>query len=153
MLATKGEPMQSELLYTTIQGYIDGTYAEVELYEGAFLQVFGRGEGTVDWDGRAGSVEWTNFPPRRPDGVFLPDMTGVIRLDGSDRPIMYRLQGISLLPDEDGNRLFSGPVRWYTDDPDLLWLNDRWGYEEGGLDLETLRFHTRAYVIHPDSPL
>lgn len=145
--------MQNQLLYTTVQGYIEGTYNEVELYDGAFLQVFGRGEGRIDWDGVAGAVEWTNFPPRRPDGVFLPDMTGIIHLDGHERPIMYRLQGISLLPDEDGKRIFSGPVRWYTDDPDLLWLNDRWGYEEGGLDLDTLRFHTRAYVIHPESPL
>ena len=145
--------MKTELLYTTVQGYIEGTYAEVELYDGASLQVFGRGDGTVDWNGTTGTVEWTNFPSRRPDGVFLPDISGIIRLDRSGGNIMYRLQGISLLPDADGHRLFSGPVRWYTDDPELLWLNDRWGYEEGGLDLETLRFHSRAYVIVPESPL
>lgn len=145
--------MRSELLYTTVQGYIDETYAEIELYDGAFLQVFGRGEGTVDWGESTGTVEWTNFPHRRPDGVFMPDVTGIIRLDGHQGSVMYRLHGISLLPDEHGRRTFAGPVRWYTDDPDLLWLNDTWGYEEGGLDLETLRFHTRAHVIHAESPL
>jgi len=145
--------MHTELLYATEQGYIDGTTEAVELYDGAFLQMIGRGDGTVAWGDGVGTIEWSNFPPRRPDGVFLPDITGIIRLDNHERPVMYRLQGISLLPDEDGRRLFAGPVRWFTDDPDLLWLNDRWGYEEGGLDLGSLRFHTRAYVIHPDSPV
>ena len=112
----------------------------------------GRGEGTVEWDGMEGRIEWTNFPPRRPDGVYLPDITGVIKLDGSDHPIMYRMHGISLLPDEQDRRLFAGPVRWYTDNPDFLWLNDRWGYEEGEVDRETLGFNTRAFVLLPEPP-
>ena len=142
--------MRSELLYTTVQGYIDETTESIELFEGAFLQMIGRGQGSVDWAGASGTIEWTNFPPRRPDGIYLPDITGIIRLDSSERPIMYRMQGISLRPDGEGRRLFAGPVRWYTDDPDLLHLNDRWGYEEGQLDLGTLRFRTRAYILHPE---
>ncbi len=114
--------------------------------------MFGRGEGTVEWDGMRGSIEWTDFPPRRPDGVYLTDVTGVIKLDGSDHSIMYRMHGISLLPDEQGRRLFAGPLRWYTDNPDFLWLNDRWGYEEGELNRETLGFHTRAFVLHSEPP-
>ena len=142
--------MRSELLYTTEQGYIAGTIDTVELYDGAFLQMVGRGEGSIDWAGKTGRIEWTNFPSRRPDGVYLPDITGSIHLDDNDHPILYRMQGISLLADEQGRRLFAGPVRWYTDDPDLIWLNDTWGYEEGQLDLETLRFSTRAHLLHPE---
>jgi len=144
--------MRSEVLYTTEQGYIDGTVAAVELFDGAFLQMIGRGQGTIDWAGTHGSIEWTNFPPRRADGAFLPDITGIIRLEGHDRPIMYRMNGISLLPNEQGRRLFSGPVRWYTDDPGLLWLNDRWGYEEGVLDPETLQFRSIAHLLNPEPP-
>lgn len=144
--------MRSELLYSTDQAYIGGTTEFVELYEGAFLQMFGRGEGTVEWAGQRGRIEWTNFPPRRPDGVYLPDITGVIKLAEADHPIMYRMQGISLLPDSEDRRLFAGPVRWYTDHPELLWLNDRWGYEEGELNRETLGFRTRAYILHPEPP-
>lgn len=144
--------MRSEQLYSTEQAYIGDTTEFVELYEGAFLQMFGRGEGTVLWGDRRGQIEWTNFPARRPDGVYLPDITGVIKLEGSDHRIMYRLHGISLPPDDRDRRLFAGPVRWYTDDPDLLWLNDRWGYEEGELDRETLGFRTVAYAIHPEPP-
>lgn len=144
--------MRSEQLYSTEQGYIGETTEFVELYEGAFLQMFGRGEGTVLWGDRHGQIEWTNFPPRRPDGTYLPDITGVIKLEGSHHPIMYRLRGISLPPDGRGRRLFAGPVRWYTDNPELLWLNDRWGYEEGELDRETLAFRTITYVLHPEPP-
>jgi hypothetical protein len=142
--------MRSKLLYSTDQGYSDGTIDIAELYDGAFLQMIGRGEGTVDWGGESGRIEWTNFPPRRADGVYLPDITGTIHLSNHQRPVLYRMQGISLLPDDGGRRLFAGPVRWYTDDPDLAWLNDRWGYEEGELDLETSRFRTRCHALHPD---
>lgn len=144
--------MRSELLYSTVQSYLGDSTEFVQLFDGAFLQMFGRGEGTIDWAGRTGRIEWTNFPSRRPDGVYLPDITGVVRLDGSDHPIMYRMHGISLLPDEHDRRLFAGPVRWYTDDPEFIWLNDRWGYEEGQLDRETLGFRTRAFALHPEPP-
>ena len=144
--------MRSEALYSTEQGYISGTTESVELYDGGFLQMFGRGEGTIDWGGREGQIEWTNFPQRRPDGVYLPDITGIIRLDRRDRPIMYRMNGISLLPDAHHRRLFAGPVRWFTDDEEFLWLNDLWGYEEGELEQETLRFKTQAFLIHPEPP-
>lgn len=145
--------MRSELLYTTEQGYLPDTIASAGLYGGAARQVIGRGDGTVDWNGSTGTIEWTNFPPQRPDGVFMPDLTGVIRLAGHEQPVMYRMHGISLLPDEDGNRLFAGPVRWYTDNPDYIALNDRWGYEEGVIDVETLRFRTQVYLLYPDSPI
>ena len=144
--------MRSELLYTTEQGYISETIETVELFDGALLQMIGRGEGSVVWAGARGTIEWTNFPQRRPDEVYLPDFTGVIRLASHERPVMYRMHGISLMPDDRDRRLFAGPVRWYTDDPDLLWLNDRWGYEEGELDRKTLRFRTKAYVLHAEPP-
>ncbi len=97
-------------------------------------------------------IEWTNFPSRRPDGVYLPDITGVIKLDGSDHSVMYRMSGISLLPDSHGQRLFAGPVRWYTDDPEHLWLNDVWGFEEGDLDRETLGLTSVVHVLHAELP-
>ena len=59
--------------------------------------------------------------------------------------------GLGTLLDEQGRRLFAGPVRWYTDDSNLLYLNDRWGYEEGELDLETVRLRTRAYLLEPEA--
>lgn len=143
--------MKHELLYSTTQAYIEESMAFAELHSGQTLQMYGRGEGTVDWSGRSGVIEWTNFPARRPDDAFLPDVTGVIRLEGEDHPIMYRMHGISLLPDEAGRRLFGGPVRWYTAHPDFLWMNDVWGYEEGELAVETSTLITTAFALRPES--
>jgi hypothetical protein len=70
----RSSSVRFEQLYSTEQAYIDDTTEVVELYQGAFRQMFGRGEGTVLWDDRHGQIEWTNFPPRRPDGVWLPDI-------------------------------------------------------------------------------
>lgn len=53
--------MRFEQLYSTEQAYIDDTTEFVELYQGAFLQVFGRGEGIVLWGDRRGQIEWTNM--------------------------------------------------------------------------------------------
>jgi hypothetical protein len=145
-------PVESQALYSTDQGYDEGSWADAELYDDAFVQAFGRGEGLVPWEERSGRIEWTNFPTRRPDGVFLPDISGVIHLDGYERPVLYRMRGISLGPDQDGRRLFGGPVQWFTDEPSLQWLNDRWGFEEGEIDVNTLRFRTVAYVLEPDPP-
>jgi hypothetical protein len=144
--------VESRALYSTDQGYSEGSWAEAELYDGAFVQAFGRGEGVVTWGEKSGRIEWINFPTRRPDGVFLPDISGVIHLDGYERPVLYRMRGISLSPDDDGRRLFGGPVQWFTDEPSLKWLNDRWGFEEGEIDINTLRFQTVAHVLKPDPP-
>lgn len=65
---------------------------------------------------------------------------------------MYRMNGISLLPDEQERRLFGGPVRWYTEHPEFLSLDDTWGYEEGELDRDTLGFTTRTFILHPEPP-
>ncbi len=62
------------------------------------------------------------------------------------------MRGISLSADEDGRRLLGGPVQWFTDEPSLQWLNDRWGFEEGEIDVNSLRFQTVAYALKPDPP-
>lgn len=142
--------MRSELLYTAEHGYDDELHL-ASLYEGAFAQGYGRGSGTVDWDGRAGTIEWANFPPMRPDGVFLPSLNGVIRLEGTDRPILFALSGISLPPDPQGHRLIGAAVRWYTDDPEYAHLNDVIGYEEGEIDVASLRITTRTFALHPEA--
>jgi hypothetical protein len=144
--------MRSELLYTIEHGY-DDELLGATLYDGAFVQGYGRGSGTVDWQGRAGTIEWTNFPTMRPDGVFLPSATGVIRLDDCDAPILYRMEGISHTVDDDADiRLYSGPLWWYTDAGEFLWLNDVHGYEEGVLDITTARMRSKVHVLHPEAP-
>ena len=142
--------MRSELLYTTDQGYTGEMYG-AELRDGSLGRLFGRGDGTVAWGERTGVIEWTNFPARRPDGAYLPNLTGVIMLEGMEHEVLYRMHGVSVMKD-DGDRHFSGSVRWHTDEPDLSWLNDMIGFEEGVINPESVRFRTRAYALHPEDP-
>ena len=62
-------------------------------------------------------------------GCVPAHLTGVIQVEGLDRPVLFRMKGISLQPDETGLRLFGGSVLWFTDEASLLTLNDRIGYE------------------------
>jgi hypothetical protein len=142
--------MRAELLYTAEHGY-DSKPVQASLFEGALVQAYGRGSGTVDWGGRRGTIEWSNLAPSRPDGIGLPEVSGVIRIDESSWPVLFRLSGFSHPEDRDGRRLIGAAVRWWTDDPDLQHLNDVVGFEEGEIDMKTGRITTRAYALHPES--
>ena len=120
--------MRPQILYSTEQAYTGEMYG-ASLRDGSLGRLLGRGEGTVDWDGRQGTIEWTNFPARRPDGAYLPNLTGVINLDGMEHGVLYRMHGVSVMR-EDAKRHFSGSIRWHTDEPEFHWLNDLIGFEE-----------------------
>ncbi len=138
--------MQSELLYTTSQAYLSDTIVTAGTGESS-LQLYGRGEGSVDWDGESGTIEWTNFPVLRPDGLFTPNVTGVIRVGAA--AIMYRMSGLSLEPDESGFRRFVGSVQWWTDAPEFRWLTKRFGLEEGTIDTSNGSLTSTVYDVTP----
>ena len=96
-------------------------------------QGFGLGTGSAA--GRlAGDVRWANFPRRREDGAFLPDIRGVIAT--AEGPVLWELHGISLPPDEQEQRHLVGSVRFLADAPTHRWLNDCVAVHEGVLDLD-----------------
>jgi hypothetical protein len=142
--------MRAELLYTAEHGY-DSEPVAVSLYDGAFVQAYGRGSGTVEWGGSPGTVEWSNLAAERPDGVGLPAVSGVIRVEGRPHPVLFELSGLARPSSRAGRRLIGAAVRWWTDDPDLGYLNDVVGFEEGEIDMETGRITTRAYALHPEA--
>ncbi len=53
--------MHARLLSTTDETYSNPLDTAVPC---AFVPVPGRGDGTVDWSGDTGRIEWTNSPPR-----------------------------------------------------------------------------------------
>jgi hypothetical protein len=142
--------MKAELLYSAEQAY-DSEPAVAALWDGALVQAYWRGSGVVSWGGSAGTIEWSNFAPSRPDGMGLPAVSGVIRVDGRSRPVLFQLSGFAHPPDRAGRRLISASVRWWTDDPDLQYLNDVVGFEEAEFDPEIGRITSRAYVLHPEA--
>jgi hypothetical protein len=111
--------------------------------------LFGQGSGTVDWDGVAGMITWSNFPRYRPGDIFEPNITGSIHLETEKHPFLYELSGVSRAPDGDGNRLIVASVRWHTASEEFGWLNTSLGVEEAVLDGSTLIISTTTYVVEP----
>ena len=110
-------------------------------------QAFGSGTGLAT--GRlTGEVRWSNFPRRREDGVFLPDIRGVIATD--DGPVLFELHGISLPPDERERRHLLGTVRFCTGVDAHRWLNDAVAVHEGSLDVDTGAIRLPVFVCRPD---
>ena len=138
--------VRTTFLYSTSQTYLPGTIVTSRTSETS-LQLYGRGEGSVDWDGAAGTIEWTNFPALRPDGVFTPNVTGVIRIGSAS--ILYRMAGLSLEPDDSGVRRFVGSVQWWTDAPEYRWLAKRLGVEEGSIDPSDGSLASKVYDVTP----
>ena len=135
--------LRAELLYTAEQAY-DSEPAVASLWEGALIQAYWRGSGS-------GTIEWSNFAPSRPDGMGLPAVSGVIRVDGRSRPVLFQLSGFARPADRNGRRLIAASVRWWTDDPDLQYLNDVVGFEEAKFEPESGLITSRAYVLHPEA--
>jgi hypothetical protein len=109
--------------------------------------LFGQGSGTVDWDGVPGMITWSNFPRYRPGDIFEPNVTGSIHLEAEEHPILYELSGVSLAPDEAGNRLIVASVRWHTTGERLKWLNTSLGVERATLDGSTSIITTTTYLV------
>ena len=110
----------------------------------------GFGTGTGRATGRlTGEVRWANFPRRREDGVFLPDIRGVVVT--SDGPVLWELHGISLPPDERDQRSLVGSVRFITDVEALAWLNDCVAVHEGALDLQAEVVRLPVWLCLPDA--
>jgi len=111
--------------------------------------LFGQGSGTVEWDGVAGSIIWSNFPRYRPGDIFEPNVTGSIHLESESHPILYELSGVSHAPDESGNRIIVASVRWHTAGEKFKWLNTSLGVEQAVLDGSTSIITTATFVVEP----
>jgi hypothetical protein len=112
--------------------------------------LFGQGSGTVDWDGVAGTITWSNFPRYRPGNIFEPNVTGSIHLETEDHPFLYELSGVSHAPDGDGNRFIVASVRWHTASERFGWLNTSLGVEEAILNGLTSVITTTTYIVDPE---
>lgn len=116
-------------------------------YGGNEGRAFGTGTGRAV--GRLeGQLRWSNFPRRREDGVFLPDIRGVV--DTSGGAVLWQLHGISLPPDEADLRLLVGSLRFFTDVAEHGWLNDCVAVHEGVFDLVAGVVRLPVWVCLPD---
>ncbi len=126
--------------------YAEGAW--IRPFGGAEGPGFGWGEGTVTGDVLRGHVRWANYPRRREDGVWTPNLRGVIRTeDGAE--ILVSLHGQSVQEEST-----TGARRAILTRVELLaaggsdygWLNTSFIVGEGEIDEETEDWWVQAYV-------
>ena len=107
-------------------------YREESLYQGKFVvarpyesqeaEAYGEGDGWVKGKRLKGTARWVNHPHCRSDGVWLPNLHGVIQTeDGAS--ILFSLQGRTKFTAEGkGHQLLNTILQ--TGDKRYQWLND-----------------------------
>ena len=116
---------------------------------------FGAGTGTITGDVLRGTVVWANYPRRREDGVWTPNLRGFVRTDeGSE--LLFAIHGQSV--EEQGPRLLRAilaRLEFTTGDPAYSWLNTCFVVGEGEIDEDTQAWWLDAFVcvneraVHP----
>jgi hypothetical protein len=94
---------------------------------------FGQGGGTVSGE-LEGTVTWANFPRRREDGVWTPNLRGTIATrDGEE--ILLSIHGQSVEEEPPGHlRAILARVELTTDAEHWRWLNTCFLVGEGEID-------------------
>jgi hypothetical protein len=91
---------------------------------------FGRGEGEVSGD-IDGVLVWANYPRRREDGVWTPNLRGVISMR-KDEEVLIAVHGQSVQENAPGNqRAILARVELTTEDESYRWLNTCFVIGEG----------------------
>jgi hypothetical protein len=88
-----GDEMRLEPLCRLLMRYEEGAW--VRPFGTAEGAGFGWGNGTVSGDVVRGSVRWANYPRRREDGVWTPNLRGVITAE-EGAEILISLHGQSV---------------------------------------------------------
>jgi hypothetical protein len=107
---------------------------------------FGRGGGTVTGDVLRGDLVWANYPRRRDDGVWTPNLRGFIRTEGGSE-ILLSIHGQSIAQDSPRPlRAILARLELTTEDPVFTWLNTCFVVGEGEIDEDTEEWWLDAFV-------
>ncbi len=108
---------------------------------------FGGGEGIVSGNVLRGSFRWTNFPRRREDGVWTPNVHGAIKTDdGVDIVVSLRGQSVEEVAGVELRRAILTRVEMLTDNESYRWLNTSFIVGEGEIDEDTEEIWIDTYV-------
>jgi hypothetical protein len=89
---------------------------------------------------------WANYPRRREDGVWTPNLRGVLTLTGGAE-LLVSMHGQSILEDAPGNRrAILARVELTTEAPDYRWLNTCFAVGEGEIDEGRETWWLETYV-------
>lgn len=108
---------------------------------------FGSGRGTVTGQALRGTATWANAPRRREDGVWTPDLRGVIITDdGADIIVSIHGQSVEEATDEGSRRAILASLELLTEHEAYRWLNTSFVVGEGEIDEETDAWWIEACV-------
>jgi hypothetical protein len=111
---------------------------------------FGHGDGEVTGE-LEGKLAWANYPRRRQDGIWTPNLRGVITLaDGQQ--VLVSVHGQSVLEDAPGHRrAILARVELTTEAEQYRWLNTSFVVGEGEIDEEREYWWLERYVCVNDT--
>jgi len=106
---------------------------------------FGHGDGTISGE-IEGTLIWANFPRRRQDGVWTPNLRGRIAArDGNE--LLLAIRGQSVEERTPGNRrAILARVELTTEADSYRWLNTCFLVGEGEIDEEREHWWLDTYV-------
>ena len=106
---------------------------------------FGHGDGLVTGE-IEGSLVWANYPRRREDGVWTPNLRGMIRTADGDE-LVVSIHGQSVQEDtSDPRRAILARVELTTSAEAYRWLNACFVVGEGEIDEERESWWIDTYV-------
>jgi hypothetical protein len=139
--------MRLEPLCRLSMRYVEGSWHRPYGSQGEDVEWlgFGRGDGEVAGE-IEGTLMWANAPRRRQDGVWTPNVRGVITTsDGSE--LLLSMHGQSVLEDTQGvRRAVLARVELTTEADELRWLNTCFVVGEGEIDEEREDVWIDTYV-------
>ena len=106
---------------------------------------FGHGDGVVSGE-IEGTLAWANYPRRRQDGVWTPNLRGVVRTRGGDE-LLVSIHGQSVEEDAAGSRrAILARVELTTGADSHRWLNTCFLVGEGEIDEQREDWWLDIYV-------
>ena len=137
--------MRLESLCRLSMRYADGAW--VLPFGTAEAAGFGWGEGAVSGDVLQGSARWANYPRRREDGVWTPNLRGVIRTeDGAGILISLHGQSVQEGSPNVARRAILTRLELVSDHERYRWLNTSFIVGEGEIVEETEEWWVQTYV-------
>jgi hypothetical protein len=127
--------------------YVDGSWHRPYGTEGEAVEALGFGHGDGEATGElAGKLAWANYPRRRQDGVWTPNVSGVITLTDGEQ-VLLSMHGQSVLEAAPGQRrAILARVELTTEAEQHRWLNTCFIVAEGEIDEGRENLWLETYV-------
>jgi hypothetical protein len=140
--------MRLERLCTLTMRYTSGSWHQPygpDVESGEEGAGFGQGEGEVT-GAIEGAAQWANYPRRREDGVWTPNVRGVITTE-TGTSLLLSIHGQSVAEqDPSHGRAVTARVELTSEVAEYRWLNTCFLVGEGEIDEDGERWRLHTFV-------